>query len=187
MTTRKVHTSPWRAVAIMLKMLSAIAGLYVTTGVGYAQSPPDDRAYPELTGAMTFVLVVLPLSDDAKACGVTERFVRDAFMRSARGAKFSVAELTESLGGDLHKSVNFLIGIDTQRLDNFCASSIDVQVEHNESVHLEYSGQNARVELTLFTDNGVVLSKAEEHARKIEQRLGWTVHLFISAWNDANK
>jgi hypothetical protein len=169
----------------ILKTLTTIAFLSIGASCAHAQTSPD-TPFPELTGVMQIELATFPpISDDAPACGITEKLLHDGFMQAARSARFKVVE--PGSGVDFHKAVMFEIDTDTARASGICASSIDVRVQHNQEVNLEYSGRKSRVDVLLFSDHQVTLSGVTEHGLRVKQSVAIMVKAFITAWDSANK
>ena len=135
----------------------------------------------QLRGINQIGLLVEPLDDDQKECGLTEALIRDAFMYPASGARFVVKEVV----GVPHMYFNITTLFFRQ--NQVCFSNIDVRLRVFQEMKLEASGRNILATIQLWNDTLVRSSSKGRHAQAIREEIDQKTKKFITDWNLDNK
>jgi hypothetical protein len=162
----------------MLRFLIASILLCLTTNSVNAVPRPG------LIGIKRVHLVIEQLNSDAKACGITEQLIHDAFMYPASGAKF---EVVDQVGLGDQVTPMFYINVNTTRLNPVCASAINMDVRFIQMITSPFSKHSLASRIVLWDESYVGASAPNDHPTQMKNVIEDLTKDFITEWNLSNK
>jgi hypothetical protein len=135
-----------------------------------------------LRGLSQVHILIEPLDDQAKACGLTSASIREAIMYPLSSSKIRVvSSLTDLV---------FYVGITSiyAKASQICFSNALVEARAYQDVMLDFSGAKAkRAEVNLWRQNEIYASYASNHAALVTSAIEKYTKKFITDWNLDNK
>ena len=138
-------------------------------GAGFSSAQTESRVGAPARLTQVF-LSIENLPPTAKACGITENLIKDAFVTSA---SFSRLQITDDM-----RAPTFYIHVGTfQSSTGLCVSPT------NYRLYIRQQAQPPFNELDLWIDGSIVQSKKSEHAQMVKEDVETYAKKFLTQWN----
>jgi hypothetical protein len=133
-----------------------------------------------LRGLSKVELVIEDLTDHDKVCGLTTQALRAAVMFRISSTKIEVGPIS---------NVVFYVNALTSYLDSidFCISNLDIEVYAYQTVTLDFSGEEKRAHVRLWTAGKTMGSQRVNHLQRISAAIEDETKKFITDWNLDNR
>jgi len=135
-----------------------------------------------LRGINQIDLLIEVLSENAKACQITDALIHDAFMNPANGARFAMKE-----GQDPFPFMYFNITTLFDRLNELCVSNISMHLQVHQDVKLEATGRSVFTTVQLWSGGAMRISTRDRHGQAVRDVIETHTKIFIADWNLGNK
>ena len=161
-----------------MRMLALIAvWLLMNVGFGHAQTNRSG----DLKGMTQIHLLIETLTDDAKACGITEELIRDAFMYPASSSRLQITSDPAS--------PTFYIQVSTLRLnpEGICFSGVNYESYNSQFVQPYFAPTPKLYDVVFWKTGYVFFSGKNQHVQLLKENIEDHVKRFLTTWNLDNK
>jgi len=162
----------------------AVFGIVIASLLLGEQAQAQTRGN-SLRGINQIDLVIPALNKSSEECQITEALIRDAFMYTASGARFSLIRDSQ-----FQFFVPFFY-FNTMTLsfkpDQLCVSAIEMRLRVTQQVELKASGQSILARIELWNDGSIRSSAKGQHGDVIRDWIERATKRFITDWNLDNK
>jgi len=135
-----------------------------------------------LRGINQIDLLVEVLSENAKACQITDALIHDAFMYPASSARFAMKE-----GHDRSPFMYFNITTLFNKLNELCVSYISMHLQIHQDVKLEATGRSVFTTVQLWSGGAMGISTRDRHGQVVRDVVATHTKKFITDWNLGNQ
>ena len=162
----------------MRKLRFIAVCLFIGAGFGDAQAGSHSG---DLTGITKIELLIESLTANAKACGITEKMISDAFMYPASSSRLQIAR------DDLDVP-SFYIQVTTLHTNSgACASSINFRLWYRQPVKPVFAESPRGLDIVFWIDGSIVMSAQNHHAQMVKEDVENYTKKFLTNWNLDNK
>ena len=152
-----------------------VCSFLLSTGLVHAQLGPES-----LKGLIKIKLLVEPLDDTARACGVTEELITAAFMDPARSSALRVTN--DAVDPFFYVQVN---AIDLK--NGMCVSDVTLQLLHRQLIRPDFSADPRYVTTIYWSESTLAASAQYQHAEMVKNTIESHTTKFIAKWNSDNR
>jgi hypothetical protein len=135
-----------------------------------------------LRGINQIDLLIEVLSENAKACQITDALIHDAFMHPASSARFTMKE-----GHDRLPFMYFNITTLFDKPNELCVSNISMHLHVHQDVKLEATGRSVFTTVQLWSGGAMTISTRGRHGQAVRDVIATHTKKFITDWDLGNK